>query len=346
MKHSRISLVERAAEFYDFGFAAPRLPAGEASAAPPASHEADTPDEQTVTPQVALQPAAVPTPQPGTPQIDEVAAREGIADLGSHREAQSRAPVIPTPARQSAPDRIDREALAAAGFIVPGGTVSALEEEMRLVKHRLLASIDRRTNQPEEKRRCVLVSSAQAGEGKTFCALNLALSLAGERDVEVLLVDGDFSKPDIASILGIEPGPGLVDALIDSNLDPQTLVIDTDIAGLKLLPAGRKVNNVPELLASERTRDVLVQLVGTDHRRIILFDSPPVLMASCATVLANHVGQSLVIVRADHTTEADLRETIGLLSGCDHVGLVLNAAQLAVSGRKFGLYGEGGSDAL
>ena len=108
--------------------------------------------------------------------------------------------------------------------------------------------------------------------------------------------------------------------------------------GLSVLPAGRKTNNVPELLASDRTREVLAKLVAGDRRRIILFDSPPALMASHATVLAGHVGQALVVVRADQTTEADLRETIGLLHGCGHVGLVLNGAGLAVTGRKFGAY--------
>jgi Mrp family chromosome partitioning ATPase len=104
------------------------------------------------------------------------------------------------------------------------------------------------------------------------------------------------------------------------------------------MPSGRKANNVPELLASDRTREVLAKLDAGDRRRIILFDSPPALMASHATVLAGHVGQALVVVRADHTTEADLRETIGLLSGCGHVGLVLNGAGLGVTGRKFGSY--------
>ena len=114
--------------------------------------------------------------------------------------------------------------------------------------------------------------------------------------------------------------------------------------GLSVLPAGRKANNVPELLASDRTREVLAKLAAGDRRRIILFDSPPALMASHATVLAGHVGRALVVVRADQTTEADLRETIGLLSGCRHVGLVLNGAGLAVTGRKFGAYDGYGHD--
>ena len=137
---------------------------------------------------------------------------------------------------------------------------------------------------------------------------------------------------------------GLVEALADPSIDLETLIIRTDVPGLSVLPAGRKTNNVPELLASDRTREVLAKLVAGDRRRIILFDSPPALMASHATVLAGHVGQALVVVRADQTTEADLRETLGLLSGCDHVSLVLNGAGLAVTGRKFGAYDGYGHD--
>ena len=126
--------------------------------------------------------------------------------------------------------------------------------------------------------------------------------------------------------------------LTDPAVDPEEFVIRTDIEGLSVLPSGRKVNNVPELLASERTRQLLARLVAADPRRIILFDSPPALMASPVTILAGQVGQILLVVRADRTTEADLRETTELLSGCDHVGLLLNGAGIAVSGRNYGGY--------
>jgi Mrp family chromosome partitioning ATPase len=153
----------------------------------------------------------------------------------------------------------------------------------------------------------------------------------------VLLVDGDFAKHDLLAVLGVPPGPGLVDALSDPSSDPEDFVIRTDIEGLSLLPAGRRENNVPELLASERTREVL-QKLASNPRRIILFDSPPALMASPASLLAGLVGQALVVVRADQTTESDLRETVGLLSGCDNVGLLLNGAAFNISGRNYGAY--------
>jgi len=303
MKHDPISLLERAAQVYDFA-AAIRAPA----AAPAADVAAPFPE-----------PAPGRAPVPDAPR--------------------------PRPRPAGAVAVVDRMALADAGFIVPEAPVTGLAEEFRLVKRQLLAGIERRTTQSEEKRRSVLVCSPQSGDGKSFCAINLALSLAGERGVGVLLVDGDFSKPDIPAILGIEAGPGLVDAIVDPAADPEAFVVRTDVPGLSVLAAGARANDVPELLASERTRDVLARLAAADPSRIILFDSAPALMASPASLLAARVGQALVVVRADRTTEADLRETIAMLSGCEHIALLLNAAGITVTGRRFGSYeGYGGED--
>ena len=119
----------------------------------------------------------------------------------------------------------------------------------------------------------------------------------------------------------------------------------TDIGGgrnLYLLPTGTLPPNPSELLGSREMRHCIATF--REHFDLVVFDSPPALMASPATVLSAHVGQALVVVRADRTTEADLRETIGLLSGCDHVGLILNGAGIAVSGRKFGAYDGYGHD--
>jgi protein-tyrosine kinase len=307
------SLLERAADLYDFG-AVLRAPA----------------PVQAPAPEAVAAPAPEPIAAPAPAAVTELPVQPIV------RVAEP-APVRPQPSSGIA--EIDRVALAEAGFIVPEGPVTGIAEEFRLVKHQLLAAIDSHRDLSEERQRSVLICSAQPKSGKTFCAINLALSLAGERDVEVLLIDGDFPKPDALATLGIaNDGPGMVDALADPSADPETFVLRTDVPGLSVLPAGRKANNVPELLASDRTREVLAKLVAGDRRRIILFDSPPALMASHATVLAGHVGQALVVVRADQTTEADLRETLGLLTGCDHVSLVLNGAGLGVTGRKFGSY--------
>jgi exopolysaccharide/PEP-CTERM locus tyrosine autokinase len=307
---SGASLLERAAEIYDFSSGLRVAPMAEPAIAEP----------------------AVVTPEPQPPFAPAPAV-----------EAKAPDPVAPQPAtpRPRASGRfveIDRVRLQEAGFILPDAPVTGLAEELRLIKRQLLLGVTGKTGISEEKRRRILIASSQPDDGKTFCALNLALSLASERDLEVLLVDGDFPKPEALSLLGVESGPGLVDALADPSADVESFIIRTDLGGLSLLPAGRKANNVPELLASERTAALLASLTAANPRRIVLFDSPPALMASPASVLASHVGQTLIVVRADKTIESDLKETVALLSACEQVGLVLNGAGFAASGRRFGHY--------
>jgi exopolysaccharide/PEP-CTERM locus tyrosine autokinase len=260
---------------------------------------------------------------------------EPVAPVAEVRVQPKPPAPVAVPARPVA--KIDRERLREAGLIEPEAPVGPLAEEFRIVKRQLLLNARAATDLPDAKRRTILLGSAQPDEGKTFCALNLALSLAGERDLEVLLVDADFPKPEILSTLGIAATGGLVDAIADPGLDPEALVVRTDLRGLSVLPTGRQVTNVTELLASERTADVFARLAA-NPRRIILFDSPPALMASPASVLATHAGQLLMVVRADKTTEAELREAVDLLSGCERVSLVLNGTGFAAGERRFGTY--------
>jgi protein-tyrosine kinase len=345
----RGSLVERAAEIYDFTAAirGPALPKAEAEETAWSPDEAgeerarqakrrkkplvlSAPEEEACEAALDLdaeasQDAAASSTQPAAFPL--VLVGDGAARARENRPA--------TPCRYGT---VDREGLLDAGYILPDAPVSALAEEFRIIKRQLLLKVSGQGELPEDKRQTILVCSAQADEGKTFCAVNLALSLAGERDVEVLLVDGDFAKPEILSILGLEGGPGLIDAIADADVDPNEYVIETDVKGLSVLPAGRQANDVTELLASERTKEVLAALVRNHPKRVVIFDSPPALMASPASVLATHVGQAVIIVRADETTEADLKEAVALLSGCEHVSLMLNAAAFAVGARRFGSY--------
>lgn len=284
------SLIERAAEMFDFNaaFAQPPAPAPEQDQVPP-------PEVKRIEPAARLQ-----------------APLEQVAE-------------------------IDRQRLQAAGFIVPEAPVSGLAEEFRIVKRQLLLGT-RDEAIPADKRRSILVCSASPDEGKSFCAVNLALSMAGEKDIEVLLVDGDVNKPSVMGLLGLEDGPGLIDAMAEADANAEQYVIRTDVPGLSVLPTGRRVANATELLASARTVELLAELTARRPRRIVIFDSPPALMASPAGVLAAHVGQTIVVVRADATTEAELREAVSLLSGCERLSLLLNAAALSVPGRRFGSY--------
>ncbi|MBO9517327.1 MAG: capsular biosynthesis protein [Porphyrobacter sp.] len=262
------------------------------------------------------------------------------------------APASPTPTvaakrvEFTAPKQVvDRARLQEQGFIVPDGPVTALLEEFRIVKRQLLLSMrEARANakQSAELQR-VLVCSPLPGEGKTFCATNLALAVTAEKDAEVVLVDADFAKPSILSLLGLSGNKGLMDALADPAIRVEDCVVATDIPGFYVLPAGNRTSSDSEFLASGRTREVLGRLTAGASNRVVIFDSPPALAASPAAELAKYVGQALVICRADQTGQRALEDALSLLSICPDIKLLLNSANFSPSGRRFGAYyGYGG----
>ena len=250
-------------------------------------------------------------------------------------------PVTPRPIEAYEGPRVivDRDKLREAGFIVPDGPVTGISEEFRIIKRQLLlAAKGSQKVAPVRHGERILICSAHPDEGKTFCALNLALSIAAEKDNEVLLVDADFAKPSILSSLGLEGSKGLMDALADPELAVENCIIHTDIPGLAILPAGDQTNADTEYLASARTQQVLNRLTQNNPHRIVIFDSPPALSASPASVLATHVGQVVMVVKADETTETALRDALSLMGGCENIQLLLNGTKFSPTGRRFGSY--------
>ncbi|MEL7217858.1 MAG: capsular biosynthesis protein, partial [Pseudomonadota bacterium] len=189
------------------------------------------------------------------------AEAEELAETQSVPQAAPQKPVVKPQERKvilSGPRQsINREILREEGLIVPEDPVTGLLEEFRIVKRELLADA-RASSDPSAQR--VLVCSPLPGEGKTYCAINLAIALAAERDVEVLLIDADVMNPSVAGRLGIEAGRGLMDTLADSSLHPERLAIGTDIEGLYVLPAGTSSARDAEYLASARTGEVFDRL--------------------------------------------------------------------------------------
>ena len=324
------SLLERAAKVYDFTAHA-RARSGVVPPVQTAAPVVDTPVVDT--PVVA--PAPAPAPAPDFADATFLAIPEELrAPIGDEFADEVYYAEDPDDTA-----RIDRGMLAANGMIVPGAPVGPLAEEFRLIKRQLLiASARIAESDSADKARMILVCSARPEDGKTFCAINLALSIAAERDTEVLLVDADVAKPDIVRQLGLIDGPGLLDALSDSRIDVEDLVIATDVPHLSILPAGTKTAMDTELLASARTRAVIARLLAANPRRVIIIDSPPALAASAASVLAMRVGQVMLVVRADRTPESELRAAVNILDGCEHIQLVLNAVSYVQGGARFGSY--------
>lgn len=347
----RGSLLERAAERYDLMHeprVIPPLPAAESAPArvQPGPEASVAPE-----PQAAEVHAPVPDLAPVL-DLADLPVAETLAGEPAVEQPAARPSVFAGPAAPMKPGRpqggrghiaIDRDRLAEEGMLVPGAAVSALAEEFRLIKRQLIntarAVWSANSGANENRARMILVCSAKPNDGKTFCAINLALSMAAEKDVEILLVDADFAKPDVMARLGGREGPGLLDALAGDIDDVESCVIETDVPQLSVLPAGTRSNADTELLASERAGAILESLAAADPRRIVIFDSPPALAASPASVLAGQVGQVMLVVRADRTSESDLREAVALLDGCEQIQLILNSVSFQPGGRRFGSYG-------
>jgi protein-tyrosine kinase len=286
-------------------------------------------------------PVVPPVPEPRRAPVPPP-PKQQLQSQGAAQDPTSTAPPQPAPRAVAFCGpfaAVDRDHLRAAGLIVPEDTVTGLLEEFRIVKRELLA--DARASDTPLSRR-ILVCSPHPGEGKTYCATNLAIALAAERDLEVLLVDADVVRPSITARLGIEAEQGLMDALADPSIRPESLVIATDIDGLFVLPAGTASSRDAELLASVRTAELLERLTQGAPNRILIFDTPPALAASPAAELAQHVGQALLVARADETSRAALEDAQQLLSACGDIKLLLNAARYSPSGRRFGTYGRKG----
>ena len=313
------SLIERASEMYDFrrsmGLDTTKLPVEPVA---PAS--------------VAGEPAPAPVPVAAEPAPADVAPVAAPIAAPAAAPVRAHAPSLPVAA-------IDRDRMRESAFIVPDGPVTSISEEFRIIKRRLLASVLAETNAGlGVAAQRILICSAQPNEGKTYCAINLALSIATERDHDVLLVDADFAKPSILSSLGISGQAGLMDALADPSVAVEDCIIRTDIEGLSVLPAGRQTNTDSEYLASARTLEVLARLTEGRPGRIVIFDSPPLLAASPAATLAQHVGHALMVVRADVSSERALRDALSLIAGCNQIQLLLNGVKFSPSGRSFGSY--------
>ncbi len=166
--------------------------------------------------------------------------------------------------------------------------------------------------QPSDPR-LIMVTSALPGDGKTFTSINLAFSLARERDISVLLVDADLLKPHVSKIFGLQQAPGLTDALTDETVSIESLVVATNVRGLSILPAGTPAEGTAELLSSDRMRQMMASLCTQNPRRIVLFDSPPLLITSEGPALADLAGQIVLVVRAGQTPQRAVLDAIGLI---------------------------------
>ena len=229
--------------------------------------------------------------------------------------------------------------LDTAGIITPESKRGSLIEQFRAIKRPLLMKASPTSDNRVPNGNLVLVTSAIPGEGKTFTAINLAMSIAMELDHTVLLVDADAAKSDVSRMLGVQEAEGLTDYLAQPERALSEFLVGTDIDKLAVLPAGRPRANVTELLASEHMRNLMDQFGGRYTDRIVVIDSPPILAASGASILAHLVGQTVFVVEAIRTPQSAVEEALAQLQSVRNVGLVLNKSRSKeVLGYQYGSY--------
>ena len=233
---------------------------------------------------------------------------------------------------------VDRNHLRNLSLITPDDKRTPLAESFRRIKREILANIEnQKPGAPPSN--LVLVTSALAGEGKTFCATNLAISMALERDRTVLLVDADVANPSVPRTLGLKAEAGLMEILLDRHVNVEDVLWQTDIGGLTVLPAGTAHQHATELLASDAMRGLLRDMAERHPDRIVVFDSPPLLAASEAGALASQVGQIVVVVEAGKTSEATLKHALGRIDAGRVTGLLLNKVEATPLQYSYDVYG-------
>lgn len=242
---------------------------------------------------------------------------------------------------QRSPDvTLDRQCLIREGLLSPEDEESVLREQYRMVKRRLIATAFAGDHPGTNPPNLIEITSSLDGEGKTFTTFNLAMSIAMERDVTVLMVDADLAHQSLTRVTGLMDKKGLTEYLTGEVEDLADVVFRTDVPRMAVIPAGAQHPNAPELIASEAMRRCTKELAGRYGDRVILFDTTPLLMNSQAATLAGHVGQILVVVEAGRTNETAVRDAVALFADADvSCNLLLNKSAQA---RNYGYYGYGG----
>jgi protein-tyrosine kinase len=224
----------------------------------------------------------------------------------------------------STTQNIDLNRLKKMGAIIPDSEKSQVAEEFRIIKRPLLANAFGDGTARARNGNLIMITSSLPGEGKTFCAINLAMSMAMEMDRTVLLVDADIARPRIPEYLGLHADKGLLDVLREKDLNLSDVLIKTNIAKLTVLPAGRTYKRATELLASSAMTHLIEDIGNRYPDRIIIFDSPPLLATSEASVLASHMGQIVMVVEAERTSQEAITEALNHIRSCEVVGMLLN----------------------
>jgi capsular exopolysaccharide synthesis family protein len=236
-----------------------------------------------------------------------------LPEVGSHVSSGYGYPSERTRRRRRTPGSEEDEIPELVAHRQPAGGVAEAARAIR-------TSI--RFSSPDHPYRCLLVTSAGPAEGKTTVACCVAISMAqaGQR---TLILDCDLRRPRLHKVFGTTCDRGTTDAIID----PSTLegsVLETSVANLYLLPAGRHAPNPADLINSERFSEFL-KVVRSQFDTVII-DSAPILPVTDSAILSTRVDGTVLIIRSGKTTKERVAKAVRTLKdvGGTIAGGILN----------------------
>jgi protein-tyrosine kinase len=238
----------------------------------------------------------------------------------------------------SSPVILDLTRLRQLGGVTPNEKKNQIAEEFRMIKRPLITNAFNQGAGHIKNGNLIMVTSALAGEGKSFCAVNLAMSIAMEMDHTVLLVDADVAGPTIPEYLGLQAGKGLLDLLLDDKLELADVMLRTNVEKLSVLTAGTASIHATELLASQSMNRLLADIAQRYRERIVIFDSPPLLLTTESPVLATKMGQIVLVVEAEATPQKAVMEALRQIESCEVINLILNKSRHSTSAGYYGYY--------
>lgn len=272
--------------------------------------------------------------------------------------------IIETDSTRNSFFKLDFVDLKRKGFVNPAIRRSLLSEEIRLIKRRLFQKISlfksdddsdgddfdiydndtsddfKKTKMPKVIDHVIQVTSSKPNEGKSFIALNLALSIALDDRYNVLLIDADITRHSLTNTLNFQREPGLTDALRGTDPDLRGVLKRDRTYPFTFLPAGSGVASATDLFGGHKMRRLISEVAHRYRDRIIIFDTPPLLAGTEAVVLSNYVGQTLYVVDASLTPHYMIESGLGLLDNYDNVSLILNKTPQFANSDQFGAYYE------
>ena len=176
------------------------------------------------------------------------------------------------------------------------------------------------------------VTSASQGDGKSLTAVNLALSLASEVTLSVVLLEFDLRRPTICQLLDVAPTKGLSDYLDGSADLDEVLFRPEGTDRIAILPNTKIYENSSETISSPKVATLISELRGSDPGRVIICDLPPYLATDDVLAFAPLADAFLIVVSKGRTSRDVLERGIDILQDLPLLGVVLNRSEDAVTG--------------